>query len=80
MVYVQGGFGLHTARLLLEFAKHHVPEEHWLAVAELDHVHLQLHDRDAIGINTIQGTQVYDPSTVSLTQIQHLLAQQPQRT
>jgi hypothetical protein len=73
LVYVRGGFGLHTARLLLEFAREHVPTQHWLAVAELDHIHLQLNSQDAIGINTTHGTQIYDPSTVSLDEIHRLL-------
>lgn len=56
MVYVSGHFGLRTARLVLRFLNHHLPGETWLVVSELDHVHVQVHPHNAIGMNTPTGT------------------------
>jgi hypothetical protein len=58
MIMTQGGFGLKTAHLLWQFAKQTVPQSNWLAVAEADHIHVQLFDYDALGINTPNGTRI----------------------
>lgn len=59
LVYVRGGFGLKTARLLWQFAHSTVPGACWLAVAEADHIHVQLFHHDSIGINTPKGTELF---------------------
>lgn len=58
LVYVEGGFGPITARIVHDLVKSHLQQQNWLSVAELDHIHLQLYDFDAIGINTSKGTQI----------------------
>lgn len=45
-----GGFGPKTALLFLRLAKDVAPNYCWFALAENDHIHLQLADRDFVGI------------------------------
>lgn len=50
MTYHVGGFGPKTAQLLWRVAKEAQPNMYWMALAEPDHIHLQLFSQDILGV------------------------------
>lgn len=64
MIFTMGGFGLPTAKLVWKVVKQAVPNRFWLANAELDHIHMQIFDRDTLAMNEAGGTVLYDLNTV----------------
>lgn len=64
MTYTAGGFGLRTAALVWGLLHRRFPDHRWLAVAELDHVHVQLYDQDCVGENKSGQTHLYQPPHV----------------
>jgi hypothetical protein len=59
LVFVSGGFGLRTAGLIWRLVKSKQPDVKWLANAELDHVHVQIFNRDALSYNHQHGTIIF---------------------
>lgn len=63
LALTQGGFGLCTAQVVLNFLTEKAPraEGGWVCVSEFDHVHVQLASRNAIGFNSPRGTLLFEP-------------------
>lgn len=61
--WTSGGFGPATAQMFHRVARQVAPHRHWFCLAEDDHIHIQLSDRDFLGTQLSgQRNRYFDPN------------------